>query len=181
MAGGSFNTAAFIAELGLKPVGPDEMRVRTEIQPVLIAGDLADTTPPHVTASAFFGQNVASAGGVNATMELQSLGAGGTFVDWVSINSAQLVGMRVTAAALGATAVVVPAGILSRDTPVSVVRTDALAPSVTDPAFLRATQGFAAVELFIPKGSFFSIQSFVSNTTMQVSMKIREVPAAENL
>lgn len=181
MPGGAFNTAALIAELGLKPVGPDEMRVGSAIQPVLVAADLSSLTPPHVPASGFWGNNLVGAAGLNATMQLQCLGPGGCFVDWFMILSSQLVKFAVRAVATTTATPLALGGQTSRDTPLSVVTTDAILSIGGTFGITGDTGGASHLGLFVPKGQFFIIQSLVANTSMSVSLKIREVPAAENL
>jgi len=181
MPGGAFNTAALIAELGLKPVGQDEMRVLGGIQPVLVAGDLSALTPPHVPASAIFGGNLVGAVAELATIQLQSLAPGGCFIEWLAIRSAQLTMLRLRQVSAGALAALPPAAIVSRDTPVSVVTQGPLASIGGAAAPLEDSNGPRHLGIFIPPGAFFTLQSLVPDVPMEISMLVREVPAAPAL
>jgi len=184
MPGGAFNTSKFIQELGLKPVGPDEMRVLSDIQPVLIAGDLSGTTPPHIAPSAFFGLLLAGAVGLHGTVELQVLSPGGCFIEWISLDSPVVaVQMRVGTVTLGTATPVVAAGFTSRDPVASLVTTDAVA--IGGASVTLSQTGiyfpFNPNPMFVPSGSFFSLQTQTANSFGTVGFAIREVPAAENL
>ena len=184
MPGGAFNTSKFIEALGLKPVGPDEMRVSSSIQPVLIAGDLSQQTPPHIAASAFFGTTLVGGVGLHGTVELQVLAPGGCFVEWVSIDSPVVaMSMRVGPVSLGTATPLAAAGFTSRDAVQSRAFTDAVA--VGGASVILSQSGiywpFNPNPMFVPSGSFFSLQTQIANTTGTVGFAIREVPAAENL
>lgn len=184
MPGGGFNVAALIKELGLKPVGPDEMRVRGDIQPVLIAGDLSATTPAHEQPAAMFGTTISGAPGTAALFELQSLSPGGGFVGFVSSVQSTGVRMRVVTAGSGISTVLAPAGVLSRAPLVSIVRIGDVAPSaepfIAFASTLNATQ-YGWHDIYVPTGSFFQLESASLNNSIQVGIHWREVVAAENV
>jgi len=173
-----------IRELGLQTISGDDMRVLETIQPTLLVGDLSDVTPPHVAASAFFGAVIVGAVGLSGTIELQCLAPGGCFIEWITIDSPTVsIAMAVGTAASGAATPVVAAGLTSRDPIVSRVNTDASAlitPSVTL-AQTGAYFPFNPNPMFVPRGSFFTLQTALVNTTGTVGFGVREVPASEHV
>lgn len=187
MPGGAFNTSKFIEELGLKPVGPDEMRVRTEIQPVLIAGDLSATTPAHQQPSAMFGAVLVGAAATAGQLELQCMSLGGGFVEGMvgGTGGAEGVRLSVNLVGTGLVTVVAAAGQLSRNPVLSIVRQGAVAPSGDPNVLFRTTfnrtvdKGFNS--FYVPHGSFFLMECQNVNTTIDVGFLWREVVPAENV
>lgn len=184
--GGAFNVSQLIRELGLKTISGDTMRVLETVQPTLPVGQLEGLTPPHVPPSAMFGVTAASGAGLNATLEVQCLAPDGLWIGWAVIGaSASIVGYRVTtvthAAGLG---VLASAGQLSRDAVLSVVRSGGIAavggPSVDFPSTFGGNLFFAD-PLYVPRGSFFSLQSVLTNVPVFLGFKFKEVPAAPAL
>jgi len=181
--GGAFNVAALIAELGLKPVGPDEMRIRGDIQPVMVAADLRDLTPPHVPASALFGLGLVGAGLDAGIIEVQCLARGGAFVDWLTISSAVSINMFIRATGSAGLAPQAAVAQVSRDAIVSVAESGDIVPIA---AFSLPVDGGGSFfnfdpAIFIPRGNFFVLQLALPAQTGSVGFAWREVPAAENL
>ena len=185
MPGGAFNTAELIRQLGLKPVGPDEMRVQTSIQPVLNVGDLSDATPPHISASAFFGVLLQGGAGTVGICELQCLSPGGGFIDWITFNATTTnARFRVTLNSVAVVTPVVPAGVTSNEPIVSPVTQGAVA-APADPSVTIFPTGFIATfssrPIFVPRGAFFQFQCATVNVAGNLGFGWREVPAAENI
>lgn len=183
--GGAFNVSALIRQLGLKAVSGEDLRVLETIQPVLPVGDLAGLTPAHVPPSAMFGDFVAGGVGTNATMEIQSLAPGGLFVDWLIVGpSTSFVGWSVTTVTHAAgLPVLASAGQLSNEPIESVVRSGAIAAVGGNSVAADSINGgtfFPAHPWFVPRGSFFSMQSAVANVSVLLNFSVHEVPAAEN-
>ncbi len=184
MAGGAFNVAELVKQLGLKPVGPDEMRVRGDIQPVLAVGQLDDLTPQHVPASAFVGIAGIAVLLEVSTLELQCLSAGGLFVDWLSYSSAFTGQFRIRAAALAAAQAIIVPSNASNETVASVVRGGSQVPTGGPlGGLLDQRSSFVNFQrpIYVPKGMFFSIEGRLVNVPASMAFGWREVPAAPNL
>ncbi len=187
MAQGAFNVTALIRELGLQAVEPDVMEVLRRIQPVITVGDLSDVTPPHVAPTAIFGSLSLSAAGTNGTVALQCLAPGGGFIEWVTIQSTTANAlMSVRTVDPGVVTVVGPAGQVSRDPVVSIVRQDAIAALGAPNILLSQTEnffGFSPRPLFIPRASFFILQASNAGVGPSFSwgFSFREVPASEHV
>ncbi len=186
MPGGAFNTAALIRELGLKPVGPDEMRVLTTIQPTMDVANLSDHTPVHKVPTAMFGATIQGLAGESGVVQVQSLAPGGIFIEDLIIAGAQNVVATTNLAPLaGVIVVVLPACLFSDDPIVSSVLQGSV-PAILPPrAQLRAASSIYAAAgpngWFIPKGTFFRISTSALAVSTEVIFTIREVPAAPNV
>jgi len=180
--GGAFNVTALIKELGLQTISGDTMRVLETIQPTIPVGDLSDVTPPHVQASGFFGEQMTGGGGLFGTCEIQCLGAGGLFIDWVSCTGSQSCAIRIQDATIaGGLPVVTPAGRTSRDPLVSIVRLGQTGNGSGSRLVLSVNvilNGW--VPLFVPRGKFFLMQTLVADVGTFMNFSIREVPASEH-
>lgn len=184
MGAGAFNVTQLIAELGLQKISGSEMRVLQTIQPTMNVGDLDQVTPPHQAPTELFGVSALTGVGTFATVGIQSLGAGGCFIDWWSINPA--VGgvlMKVVDAnpgfTVGPTASV---GLLSRDPVASLLFNESIALFSGTRVALGTVQQLwnVPVPMFIPRGSFFTLQSSTITTGLfECGIHVRDVPASE--
>lgn len=187
MGSGAFNVSQLIAELGLKPaIGEDVLRVLSAIQPTMAVGDLSDVTPPHVPPSVLFGDPTTTAAAQHSTVEIQCLGEGGAFVDWLVLDTVTTSVRLQVRTTLGAAATVVPpTGVLSRDPIRSIARQDPGA-TITGPWVLLNGQttsflGFGWKPMFIPRGSVFVMQAAGQNQSFAWGLMWREVPASEHV
>jgi len=184
--GGAFNVSKLIRELGLTAVTGEDMRVLETIQPTLLVGDLSDVTPPHVAASAMFGTTITAVAAESGVIELQCLAPGGCFIEWiVTFAGTTNIFMRVTTAAIaGGETVLTPAGQTSRDPLLSIVRSGTITPSGIAEAVVFGTTSaelsFGPNPIFIPRGSFFSLEAVVANQPASLGFGVREVPASEH-
>jgi len=185
MPQGTFNVSQLIAELGLQNIGQGEiLRVLDSIQPTMSVGSLEDTTPPHVPPSALFGAFEATAPGLFSTVQIQCLAPGGAYVDWVVSQSTTPIEMRVVTVDPGATTLLAVAGQTSRDAIVSIARHDAIAAIATPFVFIEDDSMFMQFgkhPIFVPRGSFFTISSFLANLTFSWGLAWREVPSSESV
>lgn len=185
MPGGAFNVAELVKTLGLKPVGPDEMRLRQDIQPVLTVGDLSATTPPHEQPAALFGSLVTGAVGTVGMFEIQSLAPGGGYVGWFNQTTAfSTCQVRVATAPSGVATVVAPAGQLSRAPVLSILRIgDLVATGLPEILFSTDAQqiNFGWRDIYVPHGSFFQVELTALNALSAIGVHWREVLAAENV
>lgn len=186
MAGGAFNVTRLIAELGLKAVTGEEMEVLGKIQPVMQVGNLADVTPPHVAPTALFGSFAVLGAGLFPTVAIQCLAPGGSFVEWLTMESSTTtVTLRILTADPGPTTVVEPAGQASRDPVVSIARSDPVALILGPRITMQPTTAFfpfASRPMFIPRGAFLTLQGTTITTgNFNWGLSWREVPASEHV
>ena len=186
MAGGAFNVAALIRQLGLKRIRGDEMRVLETIQPTLSVGELADLTPQHRTPSVLVGVDLVGLALEHGIVELQCLSLGGGFITDLYMSAAASVFVRVatTPAVIGVPVPVVPAGVLSADPIVSNIVLGSGANLGPPRVALKSTgKTYFGTHggLFIPRGSFFQIQVQSVAATSIASFVWREIPAAETI
>jgi len=187
--GGAFNVSQLVRELGLTAVSPEDMRVLQTIQPTLQVGNLSDVTPPHVGPSALFGAVTVGAVGERGMFEMRCLAPGGAFVEWI-LFSTELTGgqFRITTTQAlnpaGGPIVVPSAGQMSRDPVVSLAfQGSQLATGLPSVSIVTSSDQFrfGATPLFVPRGSFFSIESTINNTIAILGIGWREVPASEHV
>ncbi len=180
----AFNISRLIAELGLKDIR--DIPLVERIQPVLTVGDLTAQTPPHVAPSAIFGELISQVVAENGVFEIQCLSAGGGFVDWISVASTAVnLHIKVRPTAIAASeAIVQPLGLTSRDPILSVARQGTILPSGDRGAVASQSalfMGFAPRSIFVPRGSFFSLEGGTVNSGFFFGVGWREVPASEHV
>jgi hypothetical protein len=187
---GAFNVARLIAELGLKRVeGRPVMELAEVIQPTITVGDLSGLTPPHVAPEALFGGLITNIALEAAAVEIQCLAPGGGFLESISIRGPSAGWLRQSATALiPADPVLANVGQLSRDPVVSVVRVGTVVPSGLEGFDLSTSlsgdavfYNFAPRGLFIPRGTFLTMEAQVVNIALRFGLVWREVPASESV
>jgi len=186
MPAGAFNVSQLIRELGLQRVTGNEMRVLETIQPTMEVADLSAVTPPHQAPTSLFAATVSSTAATFGACGVQSLGAGGCFIDWITVNfGVGGVLMVIQTTDPGFTlAPVAPMATLSKDPGASLFFDESIAlfaGGVRIP-LSSGTQfwNWTTAPLFIPRGSFFLLQSSVATTgVFEVGIHARDVPASE--
>lgn len=185
MPGGAFNVAALIEQLGLKPVGPDEMRVLSTIQPTMDVADLSDHTPVHKVPTSLFGATITGLAGESGVVQVQSLAPGGLFIEDLIIAGAQNVVVTTNLAPLAGVILVVQPACVFSDDPIESSVLQGSIPAILPPrAQLRAASSIYAASghgWFIPKGSFFRVSTGALAVSTEVIFTVREVPAAPNV
>lgn len=183
--GGSFNISQLVRELGLKAVSAEDLRILETIQPVLIAGDLSRTTPPHEQPAALLAARTDGAIGRRGMFEVQCLAPGGAFVGWIVFSTLGTTSqIRVVTTPSGVATVSPGAGQLSRAPIRSILRIGDVpatgAPSLVLTSGFTAQAGFA--DLYVPNGAFFQIEHATDNVlNVDIGIHWREVLAAENV
>jgi len=179
---GAFNITRLIAELGLKNVDLDLIE---RIQPTMNVGDLSDVTPPHVAPSAIFGGFQAAVPGEVWAMEIQCLSPGGAFIDWISYQAATNANFTILTASISSgLAVLPPVGQASRDPILSIAKSGTHVFAGAIGAVISSVGNmhtFNVRSIFIPRGSFFSIQGATVNFQTSFGIGWREVPASEHV
>jgi len=183
--GGAFNVSQLIRELGLTSVSKEDMRVLETIQPTLLVGDMSNVTPPHVGPSALFGAVTVGAVAEVGIFELRCLAPGGGFVEWIMFATDATGGrFRISLTSSGVATPVVSAGQMSRDAVVSNAFQGSVPPTGLPAVTIVANIDqfrFGHTPLFVPRGSFFQIESTVLNTIAILGIGWREVPASEHV
>lgn len=182
MAEHTFNLQAFITEMGLKRVS--EFPIREVVQPVVTVGDFSSLTPAHVPPTAAFGRLIPAVIGQTCTVEVHSLGPGGTFI-------LLFAGSAGTFYAFG-TGTVATAGLAA--TPIPQVLSDPLVPVVStvrdgtvvvppvtnaDRPVITGGQLLQGAPLFIPRGLFFQASVVIANSLLNYAIIVSDVPASE--
>ena len=185
MAGGSFNVAELLRQLGLKSV--HELPIAPSVQPVLVAGDASGLTPPLLPPTAWAGATIGAVIGQLGGLQVQSLGVGGCWVRQClfAVGQTTVIPFAITAAdpIAGGYATVLTKNEMAPDPTVSVVRVgnDAAALAVGDSPQWRAITSTTVPlidAVYVPHGWFFTIQNANSNQISYASVMIQEVPAA---
>lgn len=186
MPQGAFNVSRLIAELGLKPVDRNVLRVLESIQPTMVVGDLSDVTPPHVAPSAFFGGLLIGGVGTSGALQIQSLAQGGSFVEWLTFDSANTTATFSIQTTDPGLPTILAGFQASRDPIVGIARRGDIAVVTVDAPVISqdaAIISFAPRPIFVPRGQFFLIQLGGTTATSNALFGIgwREVPASEHV
>lgn len=183
MAEHSFNLSEFVSRMGLKRVS--EFPIIERVQPVALVGDLSPLVPAYAPPAAFFGRLVPLVAGQHTIATVQSLGAGGCFILFVTsttVGGWQLGTFPADPAPLIAGAPAV--NQVSNELPVSVVRDGTILVAtrpMTTATHSLITSGelIQSLPFFVPRGFFFTIQAATAAIQMVYMVLVADVPASE--
>jgi len=174
-----FNFYEWGRAMGLKLPDLAGVEIAGSIQPTVSIGDFADLTPTHAPPTATFGGNQVAVGGEFGSLQVVSLGRGGTNIR--QLHASPLLGVYVWTIGVtrraGYTALVPQTWSLTPPTTIVEIGTNAAGLDfLTQPSFV-ATE--FPVGFWLPPGQTLRVEFNVVNLASRFVVTVSDVPASE--